>query len=197
MITPPTPNNVVWATRPKTRDQKVTLNSNYFTYLCPITYDSKQFHQGHPPIYTDSDIQQFNANYQKQLSFNFCATFATKKKSALINKARESRLCDIDLNITPTSCSHDTTDQHKLPLYVLEDVLTCPVGCHLIVCFCAGADGNSVKLSCLDQAKQISDRRKKSNINTESWWMSGDHIRSGTMSLTTLILCKIILKYMI
>ena len=49
MITPPTPNNnVVWATWPKTRDQKVTLNSNYFTYLCPLTYDSKQFHRAIP-----------------------------------------------------------------------------------------------------------------------------------------------------
>jgi hypothetical protein len=145
----PTPiYNVVRVTQPKTRDQKVTLDSNYFTYLCLLTFDSKQFHQGHPPVYTDKDIQQFDANYQKQLSFNFCAVPASKKKSALINEALASCLCNIDLNVTPTTFSRDTTNRHKLSRYVLEDVLTCPVGCCLIVCIHEGANGSPTKRLC-------------------------------------------------
>ncbi len=105
-------------------------------------FDSKRVHWGHPHVYTDNDIQLFDTNYQKQLLFNFCATRASKKKSALINEACASRLCDIDLNIIPTTFSHDTTDWHELSQYVLEDVLTCPVGCCLSVCICAGANGN-------------------------------------------------------
>jgi hypothetical protein len=59
--------NIVRAARAKTWDQKVTLNSSFFTYLCPLTFNSKLFHRGHPPVYTDNnnDIQQFDANYQK------------------------------------------------------------------------------------------------------------------------------------
>jgi hypothetical protein len=65
-------------------------------------------------VYTDEDIQQFDADYQKQLSFSFCATRASKKKSTLINEACTSSLHDINLNITPTTFSRDTIDWHEL-----------------------------------------------------------------------------------
>jgi hypothetical protein len=163
----PTPiYKIVQATGLKTGDQKVTLDSNYFTYLRPLTFDSKRFHRGHPPVYTDNNIQRFDADYQKQLSFDFCATRASKKKSALINEACVSCLRNINLDIIPTTFSRDTSDRHKLSHYILEDVLTCPIGCCLIVCICAGANRNPTKRSYLDQAKQFSDKRKENNIST-------------------------------
>ncbi len=157
----PTPMyKVAKASLPKMWDPKVTMDGNYFTYFFPLTFDAKQFCQGHPQVYTDEKIQQFDANFQKQLLFNFCAMHASRNKSASINDACTSHLCNIELKVMPTSFSHETTDWHKIIHYVLENVLTCPVGCCVIVCICAGANGDPTKLSYLDQAKRISDRRK-------------------------------------
>jgi hypothetical protein len=77
--------------------------------------DMKQFSCGHPQVYSQEEMCQFDADFQKQLAFNFCATRATRKKSATINEIRASRLRDIDLDATPMLFSLDTT--------VLEDVL--------------------------------------------------------------------------
>ncbi len=136
----PTPiYNVIRATQPKTRDQKVTLDINYFTYLCPLTFDSKRFHQGHPPVYTHNDIQQLDANYQKQLSFNFCATCASKKKFTLICEACASCLCNIGLTLYRQPFHMTLPIGTSCPITFLEDVLTCPIGGCLIVCIHAGA----------------------------------------------------------
>jgi hypothetical protein len=68
-------------------------------------------------------------DFHKQLTFNFCATRATKKKAATINKAQASRLRDVDLDVSPALFSLKTMDCHELSCYVLEDVLGCSVGC--------------------------------------------------------------------
>jgi len=65
------------------------------------------------------------SNLMKQLSFNFCATRATRKKAAAMQDARASRLCELDLDVTPASFSSATTDRHELSRYVLEDLLSC------------------------------------------------------------------------
>jgi hypothetical protein len=66
----PTPTyKIVRTARPKKQDAKVTLNSSYFSFLCPSTFDMKQFTRGHPQVYSDKEILQFNASFQKQLSF--------------------------------------------------------------------------------------------------------------------------------
>ncbi len=160
--------------KPKSWDPKVTLNSNYFAFLCPLTCNPKQFARGHPQVYSEDDIKQFNAYFQKQLSFNFCTTCATRKKSASLRKARASQLRHVDLDIVPTTFSRDTTDRQELSCCVLEDVLACPVGCHVIICICADAHGNPTKESYSDQVTRISDSRKTHNINTESWRMARD-----------------------
>ncbi len=67
--------------------------------------------------------------FQKQLTFNFCAMRATRKKSATINKAQASRLRDVDFDVMPASFSLETTDHHELSCIILEDVLGCFVGC--------------------------------------------------------------------
>jgi hypothetical protein len=85
--------------------------------------------RGHPQVYSQEEMHQFDANFQKQLAFNLCATCATRKKSATINKAWASRLHNVDFDELPTLFSLYTMDCHELSAYVLEEVLGCQVGC--------------------------------------------------------------------
>ena len=113
------------------------------------------------------DISRFDTNYQKQLSFNFSATRATRKKSAAMINARASRLRDIDLDVAPITFSRDTTDRHELSRYVFEDLLSCPVGSRINVCIWSGVEGDLTKTSYSDQVKCITSCRNKNGIATE------------------------------
>jgi len=109
-------------------DAKVILDSNFFTYLRPSTFNKDLFIRGHATVYSEDEMVQFDANFSKQLSFNFCATHATRKKAAAMQDTRVSHLRELDLDVTPTSFSSATTDRHELSRYVLEDLLSCKVG---------------------------------------------------------------------
>jgi hypothetical protein len=112
---------------------------------------------------------QFDTNFKKQLLFNFSAIRATRKKSASMYEGCASCLREVDLDIAPTTFSREATDCHKLSQYVLEDLLSCPVGCHVITCIRAGANGNLTEQSYSDNRKCIVESRKKNGIVTESW----------------------------
>jgi hypothetical protein len=142
-------------------DAKVILDSNVFTYLCPSTFDKDLFICGHPTVYSEDEMVQFDANYQKQLSFDFCASRATRKKAAAMQDARASRLRDIDLDVTPTLFSLATTDCHELSRYILEDLLSHQVGSRFIVCIRVSATGNPTEASYSDQALHIVEQRKR------------------------------------
>jgi hypothetical protein len=131
---------------------------------------------------------QFNANFQKQLSFNFCATRATRKKIASIQDACASRLRDIDLDVTPTLFSLAMTDRNDLSRYVLEDLLSHQVGCCFIVCIRVSAIGNPTELSYSDQAIHIVQQWKLNGQTTETWRMAGNafHVMQGTLIRATL-----------
>ncbi len=130
----------------------------------------------------------FDSNFQKQLLFNFSATHATWKKSASMYEGHASRLREVDLNIAPTTFSHEVTDCHELSWYILEDLLPCPVGCCVIACIRAGDNRNLAEQSYSDQGKCIVESRNKNGIVTESWWMSGNpfYVLQGTISWATL-----------
>jgi hypothetical protein len=186
----PTPTyKIVWTTRPKKRDAKITLDKSYFAFLCPTTFDTKQFIHGHPPVYSEEEMVQFVSNFQKQLLFNFSATCATWKKFTLMHEGYASHLCKVDLDVTPTSFSPETTNCHELSWYVLKDLLSCPeVGWRVIACIWVGANGNPTEQPYSDQEKCILESRKKNGIVIESWWMSGDsfYVLQGTISQATL-----------
>jgi len=57
--------------QPKRSDKKVILDSSYFFYLRPLTFDAEWLQQGHAQVYSMDDISRFDTNYQKQLLFNF------------------------------------------------------------------------------------------------------------------------------
>jgi hypothetical protein len=83
---------IVRITRPKKQECKVTLDGSFFAFLCPTTFDAKRFIRGHPTIYSEEKMLQFNAKFQKQLSFNFSAMCATCKKSKLMEKQLITKL---------------------------------------------------------------------------------------------------------
>ena len=91
-------------------------------------------------------MAKFNASFQTQLSFNFCATRASRRKSVLMLESCTSRLCEIDLDLMPASFSLESNNSHELSQYVLEDLLFCPIGSCLIVCIRVGATGNPTEL---------------------------------------------------
>jgi hypothetical protein len=155
-------------------DANVTLDSIFFTYLRPSTFDKDLFIRGHPTVYSEEEMVKFDANFQKQLSFNFCAMRATRKKTALMQDACASCLCEIDLNATPTSFSLATTDRHELSRYILEDLLSRQVGCCFIVCIRVSATGNPMEVSYSDQEMHIVQQRKHNGQTTKTWRMAGD-----------------------
>ena len=132
------------------------------------------FARGHPPVYSKEEMAKFDASFQKQLLFNFCATCASCKKSALMLESHASRLREIDLDLTPASFSLETSKCHKLSQYVLEDLLSCPGGSCLIVCIWVGATGNPTKLSYSEQGMHIVKQQKRSSLNSERWCMASD-----------------------
>jgi hypothetical protein len=170
------------------KDAKVILDSNVFTYLHPSTFNKDIFIRRHPTVYSEDEMVQFDANYQKQLSFNFCATRATRKKAAAMQDACARRLRNIDLNVTPTSFSLATTNCHELSQYILEDLLSHQVGCRFIVCIRVSAAGNPTEASYSDQALHIVEQRKRNNQTSETWRMAGDafYVMQGKLIQATL-----------
>jgi hypothetical protein len=81
------------ACKPKKRVPKVVLDGSYFTFLHPLTFNTKQFSRGHPQVYSQEEMRQFDADFQKQLSFNFCATCATRRSQRQSTRQRIALSC--------------------------------------------------------------------------------------------------------
>ena len=94
--------------------------------------------------------------------------------------ARASRLREINLDVTPTSFSSATTDRHELSRYVLEDFLSCKVGCHFIACIRVSAFRTPTEASYSDQALHIVEQRKR---NTK-------RLRRGGWQVMSFMLCR-------
>jgi hypothetical protein len=88
----------------------------------------------------------------------------------------------------PALFSLESSDCHKLSRYVLEDLLSCPVGSRLIVCMRVGATRNPTELSYSEQAMHIVEERKRCGLNSERWHMAGDsfHVMQGILIRSTL-----------
>jgi hypothetical protein len=81
-------------------------------------------------------MERFDADYRKQLHFNFSATRTTQKHKQAFDATRASRLRDIDLDALTdnTSATINSSKRQDLSQYILEDILDCPVGSRFIVC---------------------------------------------------------------
>ena len=80
------------------------------------------------------------------------------------------------------------TNRHELSRYVLEDLLSCKVGCHFIACIRVSASGTPTEASYSDQALHIAEQRKHNNQTTETWRMADDafYVMQGMLIRATL-----------
>ena len=102
-------------------DAKVILDSNFFTYLRPSTFDKDLFIRGHPTVYSEHEMVQFDVNYQKQLSFNICATRVTRKKTAFCEQwAFLSSHCNIHRDCVGDDLTEFKERQVFISLLILQ-----------------------------------------------------------------------------
>ena len=90
-------------------------------------------------MYSEDDIDRFDAEFRKQIHFNFSATRNTQKQKQSQEAIRASRLRDIDLDVIQRDTSTVTTNRSNLSHYILEDILDCPPGSRFIICITTDA----------------------------------------------------------
>ena len=71
-ITPP--NQQQKRVKKKKSDPKVVLDRNFMCILRHNTSDHEPFRKGKPIMYSTDDMDQFDADFKKQIHFNFAAT---------------------------------------------------------------------------------------------------------------------------
>ena len=87
--------------RKKKSEPKLTLDRNFMCFLWPHMFDHELFCRGKEVIFSIAKMEQFDANYCRQLHFNFSATRANKKQEQAFDATRASRLRDVDLDALP------------------------------------------------------------------------------------------------
>ena len=94
------------------------------------TFDHKLFRRGKEDIYSIAQMERFDADYRRQLHFNFLATRTTQKQKQAFDATRASRLRDVDLDALPDSTllTIISSMRQDLSRYILEDILNCPIG---------------------------------------------------------------------
>jgi hypothetical protein len=130
----PTPKSLPTKIRNKKGKPKLTLDRNFMCFLRPHTFDHELFCRGKEDIYSIAEMERFNADYRRQLHFNFSATWTTQEQKQAFDVTRASRLHDVDLDTLPDSTSSTiiSSKQQDLSRYILEDILDCPVGSRFI-----------------------------------------------------------------
>ena len=108
---------------------KVQLGPSFFDWLRTGAFDREKFKPGHEMIYSESEMENFEAAFQKQLLFNFDAKRRRRKKDE-----RRGLRSDLDLDANEDVATMKTTDRRELSRYVLEDLLKCGGGEQFLVC---------------------------------------------------------------
>ncbi len=93
-------------------------------------FDHELFRRGKEDINSIAEMERFDADYRRQLHFNFSATRTTQKQKQALDATRASRLHDVDLDALPdnTSPTISSSKRQDLSRYISEDILNCPVG---------------------------------------------------------------------
>ena len=105
LVANPTPKSLPMNIRNKKSEPKLTLDRSFVCFLQPHTFDHKLFHRGKEDIYSITEMERFDANYRRQLRFNFSATRTTQKQKQAFDATRASHLRDVDLDALPDSTS--------------------------------------------------------------------------------------------
>ena len=67
--------------RNKKSEPKLTLDHNFMCFLRPHTFDHKLFRRGKEDIYSIAKMERFDADYRRQLHFNFWQHGPLRKRS--------------------------------------------------------------------------------------------------------------------
>jgi hypothetical protein len=70
--------------RNKKSEPKLALDRNFMCFLQPHTFDHELFRKGKEDIYSIAEMERFDADYRRQLRFNFLATRITQKQKRLV-----------------------------------------------------------------------------------------------------------------
>jgi hypothetical protein len=125
-------------------------------------------------MYSDAEMDHYNAEYRRQLHFHFSEAQNAQKQRHSTKATHASWLRDIDLEAPPEqSMSVLQSKQHKLLRYVpLEVILDCPVESRFIVCI--AVDGGDLEQGAYsaEKAKIIARDLKQAGLDAEWWRMS-------------------------
>ena len=160
--------------RNKKSEPKLTLDRNFMCFLRPHTFDHKLFRRGKEDIYSIAEMEQFDADYRRQLHFNFPATRTTQKQKQAFDTTRSSRLCDVDLDALPdnTSSTIRSSKRQELSRYILEDILDCPVSSRFIVCIATEDNDDERSKYYSETARAIQSDFRSKGLPDEMWRMS-------------------------
>ena len=119
-------------------------------------------------------MEQFDADYRRQLHFNFSATRTTQKQKQASDATRASRLRDVDLDALPdnTSSTISSSKRQDLSRYILEDILDCPVGSRFIVCIATEDNDDKRSKYYSETARAIQSDFRSEGLPVETWRMS-------------------------
>jgi len=119
-------------------------------------------------------MNQFNADYRRQLHFNYLATWTTHKLKQAFGAIRASHLRDINLDALPDSTllTIISSKWQDLSRYILEDILDCPVGSSFIVCIATEDNNDKWSKYYSETARLIQSDFRRKSLPVETWRMS-------------------------
>jgi len=143
-------------------------------FLQPHMFDHKLFHRGKEDIYSIAEMDRFDADYRRQVHFNFSATRTTQKQKQAFDTTRASRLRDVDLDALPDSTllTIISSKRQDLLQYILEDILDCPVGSRFIVCIVTEDNNDKWSKYYSETARLIQSDFRCKGLPVETWRMS-------------------------
>jgi hypothetical protein len=170
----PTAKSLPTKIRNKKGKPKLTLDRNFMCFLRPHTFDHELFCRGKEDIYSIAEMERFDADYRRQLHFNFSATWTTQKQKQAFDATRASRLHDVDLDTLPDSTSSTiiSSKRQDLSRYILEDILDCPVGSRFIVCIATEDNDDKRSKYYSETARAIQSDFRSEGLPVETWRMS-------------------------
>ena len=170
----PTPKLLPTKIRNKKSKPKLTLDRNFMCFLRPHTFDHKLFRRGKEDIYSIAQMERFDADYRRQLHFNFSATRTTQKQKQAFDATRSSHLRGVNLDALPDSTSSTiiSSKQQDLSRYILEDILDCPVGSRFIVCIATEDNDDERSKYYSETARAIQSDFRSKGLPVETWRMS-------------------------
>ena len=143
-------------------------------FLRPHIFDHELFNRGKEGIYFITEMERFDANYRRQLQFNFSATRTTQKQKQAFDATRASHLRDVDLDALPdnTSSTISSSKRQDLSRYILEDILDCPVGSRFIVCIATEDNDDEPSKYYSETVRAIQSDFRSEGLPVETWRMS-------------------------